>query len=175
MSMPSDNNHAAGDDELREAAMVAVMEMFFQQDEWPHHRVDSDGIRTAYKGDHGQWSCFCRARATAQQYVFYSVCPVQVPENRLVAMAEFLSRANYGLIIGNFELDFNDGELRYKTSLDVEGLQLDYPPEQPWAISLFKQIVYANVLTMDRYLPGILRIIASDTTPAEVIAEIEGV
>jgi hypothetical protein len=26
--------------------------------------------------------------------------------------AEFITRANYGLIIGNFELDFEDGEIR---------------------------------------------------------------
>ena len=33
-------------------------------------------------------------------------------------MAEFLTRANYGIMIGNFEMDFNDGEVRYKGALE---------------------------------------------------------
>jgi len=33
---------------------------------------------------------------------------------------EFLTRANYGLNIGNFEMDFQDGEIRFKTAIDVE-------------------------------------------------------
>ena len=37
------------------------------------------------------------------------------------AIAEFLTRTNYSMIIGNFELDFADGEIRYKTSIDVQG------------------------------------------------------
>lgn len=30
--------------------------------------------------------------------------------------AEFLTRANYGLVFGNFEMDMHDGEIRYKPS-----------------------------------------------------------
>jgi len=40
------------------------------------------------------------------------------------AVAEFINRANYGIIIGNFEMDFADGEIRYKTSIDVQGDKL---------------------------------------------------
>ncbi len=38
-----------------------------------------------------------------------------------MAVAEFITRANFGIVIGNFEIDFSDGEIRYKTSIDVEG------------------------------------------------------
>ena len=41
--------------------------------------------------------------------------------------------------------------------------------------ALIKQLVYANVLTMDRYLPGIMAIIYSDTPPIDAINDIEGV
>ena len=34
-----------------------------------------------------------------------------------VAAAEFEPRANFGLDIGNLELDMTDGEVRYKSSL----------------------------------------------------------
>ncbi len=68
-----------------------------------------------------------------------------------MAIAEFITRANYGLVIGNFELDFSDGELRYKTAIDVEDDNLSF--------ALIKQMVYANVIIMDKYLPGIMAVI----------------
>ena len=80
-------------------------------------------------------------------------------------MAEFLTRANSGMIIGNFELDFADGEIRYKTSIDVEGDSL--------SSSLIKRLVYANVTMMDEYLPGIMSVIYGDVEPKDAIAQIE--
>jgi hypothetical protein len=35
-------------------------------------------------------------------------------------MAEYLTRANYGLILGNFAMDMADGEVHYKVSVDFE-------------------------------------------------------
>lgn len=150
--------------------MIAIVTDFFSQDEWPFSEGEiPEIIHTTYQGDSGRWNCYARVREAAQQIVFYSICPIYVPDLKRLVMAEFLTRANYGLIMGNFEMDFNDGEIRYKTSIDVERIPLD----QPWNMTMIKQIVYANVLTMDKYLPGILRVVASDDTPAEVIAEIE--
>jgi hypothetical protein len=63
-------------------------------------------------------------------------------------------------------LDFEDGEIRYKTSIDVEGDRL--------SPAMVQQLVYANVLTMHRYLPGIMRVIYGNVSPAEATAEIEG-
>jgi hypothetical protein len=41
-------------------------------------------------------------------------------------IAKFITRANYGMSLGNFELDFNDGEIRYKTSIDVTDDRLNF-------------------------------------------------
>lgn len=38
-----------------------------------------------------------------------------------MAVAEFIARGNFGIVIGNFEIDFSDGEIPYKTSIDVKG------------------------------------------------------
>lgn len=39
-------------------------------------------------------------------------------------VAEFIARANYGMLIGNFELDFGDGTARFRAGLDYEGAVL---------------------------------------------------
>jgi len=103
------------------------MVKFFQEDEWPFYPVEAQPVlQTAFEGKNGKWACFARAREQQEQMVFYSICPVNVPQHKLMAVAEFLTRANSGMILGNFELGFTDGEIRYKTSIDVEGDRLSF-------------------------------------------------
>ncbi|MGB5709470.1 MAG: YbjN domain-containing protein, partial [Waterburya sp.] len=92
--------------------------------------------------------------------------PDNHPQKQRLAMAEFLTRANYGITIGNFEMDFDSGEIHYKTSIDVG--------EDRLSTALVQQLVYANVTIADRYLPGIMAVIYGKVSPAEAIAQIEG-
>ncbi|NJL06648.1 MAG: YbjN domain-containing protein [Chloroflexaceae bacterium] len=156
------------------AALVDLVERFLEQDEWyPERHPEEDVLRASFNGDNGRWQCLVRVRQNVQ-VMFFSMCPVTVPTERRPAMAEFLTRANYGLVLGNFEMDFEDGEIRYKTSIDVERIPLDLLEQSAWSLDLFKDITYPNVLMMDKYLPGIMRVIASNEAPAAIIAEIEG-
>lgn len=138
------------------------MVSFFQTDHWPFLQVDDSVLQMNFQGQNGRWTCYAQVRTEVGQFVMYSVCPVMVPETLRGAAAEFITRANYGLIIGNFELDFDDGEVRYKTSLDAEQTALTGALLQP--------LVYANVWTMDRYLPGLMAVIYGHTAPQEAIA-----
>ena len=52
----------------------------------------------------------------------YHIAPVKAPVEQRAAVSEFITRANYGLTKGNFEMDFNDGELRYKTTISQHDL-----------------------------------------------------
>lgn len=153
---------------MAQTPILDALTAFFKDDDWPISAVEGRPIlRTAFKGDNGQWSCFAQAREEQTEFIFYSVCQTNAPEGKRPAMAEFITRANYGLYIGNFEMDFNDGEIRYKTSIDIAG--------QPLTPPLIKALVYANVALMDRYLPGIMAVIYNDsTTPAAEIQKIEG-
>jgi hypothetical protein len=135
---------------------------FFTKDDWPYTKIKGEPVLlTAFQGENGKWNCSAKVREEQQQFIFYSICPVNAPENKRLAIAEFLTRANYGMIIGNFELDFADGEIRYKTSIDVEGDRL--------TSALIKQLVYANVTMMDEYLPGIMSVIEDDVEPKDAI------
>ena len=138
---------------------------FFVSDEWPVRALEDGTLSTGFAGQNGKWSCFGRCREEQEQFAFYSICPVIPHEDRRGACAEFLTRANYGMILGNFEMDFSDGEIRYKTSIDVENTSL--------TSELLHPLVYANVTMMDRYLPGIMKV-CSGADPAAAIKEIEG-
>jgi hypothetical protein len=140
---------------------------FFEEDGWPFVQIEGEPLlQMVFQGENGKWTCYAKARDDQKQFVFYSVCPVNTPDSKRLAVAEFLTRANSGMIIGNFEMDFEDGEIRYKTSIDVEGDSL--------SSALIKRLVYANVMMMDGYLPGIMSVIYGDVEPKDAIAQIEG-
>jgi hypothetical protein len=139
---------------------------FFTSDDWPFVKIQGEPVlHLLFGGKNGKWTCYAKARTDRGQFVFYSICPVSVPESKRLALAEFIARANYGTIIGNFELEFVTGEIRYKTSIDISGSTLAY--------SQIKQLVYANVMMVDEYLPGIRAVIDGNAEPKDVIASIE--
>ncbi len=147
--------------------ILDTLTQFFKEDGWNFAPAEEATVlHLDFKGQNDSWTCYAQAREEQQQFVFYSICPHKTPEDKAIDMMEFLTRANYGLIIGNFELNLTDGEIRCKTSLDVEDTELTMP--------LIKHMVYANVLAMDQYIPGILAVIADGTSPQEAIAQIEG-
>ena len=100
--------------------------------------------------------------------MFYCRSPLNAKEESRLAMANFFTRANYGMVVdvvvGNFELDMNDGELRYKISVDAEGVVL--------STVFLKNISYTTVATMDRYMPGIMKVL-SGIDPVAAIQEVE--
>lgn len=142
-------------------------EEFLIEQGWGWEPIEGEtALRFAFRGENGRWLCFMTAREEHNQLIFYSVLDVNVVEEKRVAMAEFITRANYGLIFGNFEMDFSDGEIRFKTSVD--GGDGELPPE------MIKPLVFGNLVVMDRYLPGIMALLYSDVTAEEAIGEVEG-
>jgi len=147
--------------------ILDAIKKFFRDDDWPFTEMEGKPIlRTGFSGKNGKWTCFAQARENQQQFIFYSVCPNPAPEDRRPAAMEFITRANYGLVIGNFEMDINDGDIRCKTSIDVEGGELNHV--------LIRQVVYSNVMTMNKYLPGLMSVLYANVSPEQAIHTIEG-
>jgi len=149
------------------SAILDACVAFCAADQWPHERFQEPPmVRSRYAGRNGNYDCWFLARPVEQQLMFYSRAPVNAPPARRAALAEFFTRANYGMVVGNFELDLVDGEMRYKVSCDVEGIELNQV--------FLKNMTYTAVVTLDRYLPGIMKVLYSDIDPAAAVREIEG-
>jgi hypothetical protein len=139
---------------------------FMEDDGWHPQAIDDNYVYRAYfVGHNGEVTCFAQIRVDLEQFIFYVVMPVRAPAQMRLAVAEYLTRANYGLRIGNFEMDFDDGEVRYKSSVDFEGVEL--------TTGLIRNVMYPAVQTMDRYLPGVLAVIFGGKSAKEAIIAIE--
>jgi Zn ribbon nucleic-acid-binding protein len=133
--------------------LVDELKRVFAEHGWPYTEVrGAPVLLSELSGPAGQWSFYAHIVEEKDVILLYSVCPERIPEGRRTEVSHFLTRANYGLAAGNFELDFDDGEVRYKTVLHLHGDELD-------GLAL-KRLVRANGIAMETYLPGIRSVVA---------------
>jgi hypothetical protein len=146
-----------------EDVVYQAVRQFLIEDEWP---FDEDPERrlffSSYKGENSSPRVMLYAKDGDVPYVVvYSVLRDQVPEEARATVAQFLVRCNYRYTFGSLDLDFEDGELRCRTAVDVtdtvESLTHD----------LMKWLVYNNVHMLDQVYPGLMAVIHGGRTPEE--------
>jgi hypothetical protein len=132
--------------------VLGELKRVFVDNRWPFAEVrDAPVLVSDLSGVWGTWKFYAQVVEEHEVVLFYSICPLRVPEELRLEAAHFLTRANYGLASGNFELDFDDGEIRYKTVVHVDG---------ELSAAAVKRAVRANGIAMETYLPGIGAVIA---------------
>lgn len=122
-------------------------------------------VSFATRGATGPWTTYVQAFEAEQQVAVYGVVPFNVGVAERTSASELITRINFGLVIGNFEMDFADGELRCKTSLDFEGSAL--------VPALLAPIVQANVALMQRYQLAFVALAARGATAEAALALVE--
>lgn len=140
--------------------MVALL----KKDNWQFKIQDETHIAIGFKGQNGMYNGWFVLQD--DRLALYFSIPFFIPENRRDEMCEFITRANYGLYVGNFEMDLNDGELRFKTSMPW--LEKELPSDE-----MLNTLIGVNVRTLDRYFPGISAVVYADADPETAVKSIE--
>ena len=147
--------------------LAAAVKKFLDDDKWHY----------SFKEDLGLFEFTLRTRSKIQkidyvidihedEIVVYGICPVGADHDdyeMMAQMAEFLCRANYGIKNGNFEFDFRDGEIRYKSYIDCEGVS-------PSSDMIKNSVGYTSSMYR-RYAPGITDIIFTGCSAKKAIAK----
>lgn len=98
--------------------------------------------------------------------VCYASLGNKATPDKFCSVAEYLHRANLGLAYGNFELDYFDGEIRYKYSAEMD------VANNVSNNSLDKCII-VPCLMFQQYGKGILTLIYGEGDPQKLIEEAE--
>lgn len=91
-------------------------------------------------------------------------CGSYIPVDRRAAVAEALTRINWRNAIGSFDMDFADGEVRFRIGLDVED-------------GMFSRKMADNMLgfslhMMERYHEPLMRIAFGDADPETALVAV---
>lgn len=90
--------------------------------------------------------------------------PLTADMDHRLAMAEYLTRANWGMRNGNFELNMNDGEIRYKTYVHVGQEKPD--------MAACRLATMLPFLMIDRFGDGLIDVLFGFKTPREAFEAI---
>jgi hypothetical protein len=128
-------------------------------------REQDGAIMAGFGGEHGPVHLLARVDGERNVLALTFRLPLTVPEEKRIEMAEAITRANYGIVVGNFEMDMRDGELNYKVAVPIDDAMLSQ--------AQFRHCMGAALRTIQRYLPAYYRIVFSGTCPEEAIDECE--
>lgn len=72
-------------------------------------------------GELGNWHTYIQITEDSEtrRVVIHANLPARIPQGTRQAVSELLTRFNYDLVVGNFELGLDDGEVLFKTTLDL--------------------------------------------------------
>lgn len=142
---------------LIQSPLLESARNYLEKNEWNFEVLsDHSTIALGFEGVNGEWHCMIQTRELEEQMIFYSSLSENISSNRIETMMRFITMANYRLVVGNFELDVTDGELNYKTALDLESVILNN--------DMIRNIIHTNLATFDRHLPGVQIILNGGST-----------
>jgi len=112
-----------------------------------YEMFSDDIIRLSFSGNScGSWTTLIQLDADNKLLVLYAVFPKAVPAAKRQSISLILMNENYDRSIGSFEMDQEDGELRYRSSISLSA---------DWDEEAFLQLLGDQLKIMERYLPAI--------------------
>jgi hypothetical protein len=128
--------------------MLQIIEKYLQRIGVEYSIRDNDKVFDfEVQAPEGQWNCMLLLHGRAG-IGFYSVLPIVVQEQQRAEVALYLMWLNNERVFGNFELDLETGEVRFKTYIDCEC--------NPLTERMLDRTMLINVATMQKYLPKII-------------------
>lgn len=113
--------------------IVDHLKQYFDNKEWPYtyyrpsHTDSQRSHHLSLKMTTGQLSCryLFRVQESHGLIAFYGILPFLIPESHRSAAMLLMTQMNYNMLIGNIEMDIEDGEIRYKNALDVDATSIN--------------------------------------------------
>ena len=95
----------------------------------------------------------------------FAPLPAKIPPGCRPAVAEAVTRANYGMKMGKFELDYSSGELRFQiaNAFTAEGLDAE----------IIRRLIGTAVHMVDHYFPAVMSIVYGNELPEDAIRHVE--
>ena len=134
---------------------INIVKDFLKSQEWQFTQVKGKNIVLfGIGGKNGKFQCIADLIETENRFIFFSVCGANTPSDKKDKMLELLNSINYKLFFGNFEMDIDNGEIRFRTSMSYKNLTLDQ--------NFIEELIMSNIITMDKHLTSFMALMFGD-------------
>lgn len=140
-----------------ETPIVDCLKQYFNDKQWhyTHYRPKTNDSQQSHhlslRMRHKQINCgyLFRVQEKNKLLAIYGILPFLIPESHQSAAMLLITQINYDMLIGNLEMDVNDGEIRYKNAIDVEAVGIDHHTIEHLLQSVVAMTTVANELFGD--------------------------
>jgi len=142
--------------------LLESLQEFYARAEWPMVQVPGQPILSAtYQGTNGQWVFVAAPHEDLRVVTLFCRAPLESPKDRYEDVTVFLERINFGLTVGAWVLDREDGEIRFRVSVDAS--------EAPPSDARIQRASLLCVTAMDSMLPTLRSLIEDGLTAKEAM------
>ncbi len=130
------------------------LEAYLAEEELEYHldESDADRILVVFQTKHLSNVSLDITILNSRTVLFLSRMPINIPPEHRMTVCEFITRVNYGVVLGGFELDLDEGDLNYKI---VGAVSRENEMDQ----EAFCRLLYLGNSMLDKYAPGVLSIL----------------
>uniref|UniRef100_A0A7S1GPJ9 YbjN domain-containing protein n=1 Tax=Cyclophora tenuis TaxID=216820 RepID=A0A7S1GPJ9_CYCTE len=146
-------------------SLFEVVKRNLDNNDWKYD-VAREGslIKAGAKGENGSFAVVFDVKEDRNILVLYVISNVHFPVKNRDKLAVYLTYCNYGMTLGNFEMDMSDGEVRFKNSVNTTGTQLSE--------EMVDELLKISLVVMDRFFAGMIKVSYTDLDPKEAYDQI---
>ncbi|MFZ1006958.1 MAG: YbjN domain-containing protein [Candidatus Sulfotelmatobacter sp.] len=128
-------------------------------------RGEDRSICADFRGEFGTYRVIAKVDEDDSLFQVFGYSPVRVPIGSRPAVAETVVRANYGLKVGKFEMDYDEGDLRFQAAQIL--------PDDNLEDQTIHRLMGTTINVLNIYLPAILSVIYGNELPKAAISHAE--
>jgi hypothetical protein len=146
--------------------MLEILIEYLKKKKWSYGLGKEDGVIIFnLSGQNGTFPCIADIQASKTRFIFVTICPSNCPNHKKAIIAELLTRLNFFIYYGTFEMNYDNGEIRFKTSIPLDHLTLTE--------DIIDDVIMSNISIMDECSPAILRLIyGSELTALDTYSDL---
>ena len=147
--------------EFTEETALAFFARHLEGLKWKYHRIsDRPALFSGFNGDNVQWDFNLTAREMSPgmfQLGVNSFIPNKAVPAQRTAATELLTRINFELALGCFEMNLADGEIRFRTSVIL--------PAGDITPGIVEHLLRSNICIVDERYPQIMAVLYAGVAP----------
>ena len=150
--------------ENKKSPLLAVQECL--DDMELSYDIDGDAqkVQLTYAGENGEWKVTVAVFEEDDEIMAVSVMPELVPYDRRRIVSEFIARLNFGFTIGGFDIDYDDGEVRYKAGLSI--------PSAGLTAEMVRPLILSGLANADEHFFSSFKdVMSGEKTPAQAAGD----
>lgn len=152
---------------MRKHLMIEHIQRFLDEGKWKYRYDEKRAIfRAMVKMNSPLGMLRVAILVKETYYLVYAIFSATADESQRQRVGEYLHRANLGLINGNFEFSFEDGEIRYKTYVNFSG-------DTELSADVIKDSIVIPIAMFDLYGKNLIRLMLGESDPKKLVDEVK--